>query len=213
VATSAPELPRPLTEHGTRRALGGEVIEHQVAAGDAIVGRRIGELALPAFAGVALVVRGREAIPPPASWRVAAGDVLHLVAREEVVGEVLAASERWRGAPSALVVAPWTPADGDPADPAAVLGVAVGERLMARADRAGALFALADGRLAVTGPAIAAGPRDELARYARRRIRTAADRAEGEWWRAVAVRLEPATPTRRPGSARSGRRPPSRPSG
>ena len=213
VATSAPQLPRPLTEHGTGRALGGELIEHPVAAGDAIVGRRIGELGLPAFAHVALVVRGREAIPPPASWRVAAGDVLHLVAREEVVAEVLAASEGWRrGGASGLAVAPWSPADGDPADPPAVLGVPVGERLIARADRAGGLFALADGRVAVTGPVTAAGPEDALARYARRRARTAADRAEGEWWRAVAARLERPRPTRRPGSARSGRTPPSRPS-
>jgi hypothetical protein len=177
------------------------------------VGRRIGDLRLPAFAHVALVVRGREAIPPPAAWRVAAGDVLHVVAREEVVAEVMAASETWRQDPSPLVVAPWSPAAGDPANPPTVFGVAVGRRVMARRDRAGALFALSDGRVAVTGPVIAAGSGDELARYARRRMRTAADRAEREWWGAVAAELEMARRTRRPGSARSGRRPPTRPSG
>src|SRR3954470_1299280 len=213
VTTSGPALPRPLTEYGTRRGMGGEVIEHPVAAGEAIVGLRIGDLSLPAFAHVALVVRGHEAIPPPPSWRIAAGDVLHLVAREEVVAEVLAESEAWRRGPSPRVVEPWSPADGDPADPPAIFGVAVGERVMARRDRRGALLALADGRVAVTGPVIAAGAEGELARYARRRSRTAADDAEGEWWRAVAARLEPARRTRRPGSGRSGRRPPSRPSG
>jgi hypothetical protein len=110
--------------------------------------------------------------------------------------------------PSPLVVAPWSPADGDPADPPDIFGVAVGERVIARRDRPGALFALADGRLAVTGPVIAAGPGDELARYARRRLQTAADHAEGEWWSAVAAALAPARRTRRPGSARSGQRPP-----
>src|SRR3954453_6581063 len=95
----------------------------------------MGELSCPACTHVAWGGRGQEAIPPPPSWRIAAGDVLHLVAREEVMAEVLAESEAWRRGPSPLVVEPWSPGDGDPADPVAIFGVAVGRRVMARPAR------------------------------------------------------------------------------
>jgi potassium/hydrogen antiporter len=190
VTTSAPPLPEPLTEHGARRGLGGEVVEHPVARGDAIVGQRVGDLGLPSFAHVALVVRGEEAIPPPASWRIAAGDVLHVLAREEVLDEVLAQSATWRRGPPALLVVPWDAGHGDPARPAQVLGVVVAERVRVRRDRPGALLRLADGRHAVTGPVIAVAGDAELAGYARRRLRLAADREEAVWWRAVVAALD-----------------------
>jgi potassium/hydrogen antiporter len=191
VTVSTPALPRALTEHGTRRGLGGEVLEHPVAPGDAIVGRRVGDLTLPSFAHVALVVRGEEAVPPPANWRIAPGDVLHVLAREEVLAEVVAQSAGWRRAPPPLVVEAWAPADGDPTGPASVFGVPVSERMIVRHDRPGALLRLDDGRHAVTGPVIAAGAAAELVRYARRRARVAANGAERRWWRAVMNALGP----------------------
>jgi len=69
---------------------------------------------------------------------------------------------------------------GDPGHPAAVAGHPVVARLRVRRDVPGALVALADGRYAVTGPLVFVGGRDDLAAYARRRMRTA-DADERAW--------------------------------
>jgi len=96
--SSRPALPRPLTETGTIRGLGAEVIEYAVRAGDRIAGRRVRELGLPREALVSVIVRGSEAIPPRGSSRVQPGDRLHVVVRQEVAKDFVALTERWRGA-------------------------------------------------------------------------------------------------------------------
>lgn len=98
--TTEPALPRPLTEAGTIRRLGAEVLEYAVAEDDAIVGARVRELGLPREALVTVIVRGRQAIPPRGSTRVAAGDRLHLLVREETAKELVGLTERWRSAAS-----------------------------------------------------------------------------------------------------------------
>jgi cell volume regulation protein A len=95
--TSVPALPRSLTEPDTLRRLGGETLEYAVAANDSIVGSRVRELGLPREALLTLIVRDRQAIPPRGSSRVAAGDRLQLLVRQEVAGEVTELTERWRG--------------------------------------------------------------------------------------------------------------------
>lgn len=96
VVETRPVLPRVVSEYGTLRGLGGEVIEHPVRAGDPIVGRRISDLGLPPFARVTVIVRAGEAIPPSGGSRVHAGDVLHLLVREEQLRVVLSLVEDWR---------------------------------------------------------------------------------------------------------------------
>src|SRR5215213_6707847 len=69
LTTSEPALPRPLAEAGTIRRLGAEVLEYPIAPGDAIVDRRVRDLALPRDAVVNVIVRGGEAVPPRGSTR------------------------------------------------------------------------------------------------------------------------------------------------
>ena len=100
---------------------------------------------------------------------------------------------------------PWTSADGDPAHPVRVLGLAITEHLRVRADVPGALVVLEDGRYAITGPALLVGDAGPLRRYAGERLERAEKAAARLWWRDVLDALGPAapvTPTRRPGSAR-----------
>jgi cell volume regulation protein A len=73
-----------------------------------------------------------------------------------------------------LVTGVWSAEREDPSDPLTVAGVEVIERLRTRHDLAGALVALADGRLAVTGPSMAVGSERQIERYARRRLGEAA---------------------------------------
>ncbi|MEA2467209.1 MAG: potassium/hydrogen antiporter, partial [Thermoleophilaceae bacterium] len=77
VTTSDPALPRPLTEAGTIRKLGAEVVEYGVGAEDAVVGRRVRQLGLPRDALLNVIVRGGQAIPPRGSTRIEADDRLH----------------------------------------------------------------------------------------------------------------------------------------
>jgi cell volume regulation protein A len=95
VTTAEPALPRPLTEAGTIRRLGAEVLEYAVGHDDAIVGARVRELGLPREALVTVIVRGRDAIPPRGSTHVEAGDRLHLLVREEQANDVIALTDRW----------------------------------------------------------------------------------------------------------------------
>jgi NhaP-type Na+/H+ or K+/H+ antiporter len=83
----------------------------------------------------------------------------------------------------------WSAQDEDPADPLAVAGVDVRDRLCKRADVAGALVALVDGRFAVTGPSMTVGSPRQIERYARRRLEGAGVR-EADWWRLVIATLE-----------------------
>lgn len=199
LTVSEPALPRPLTEFGTIRGLGAEVVEFQVMAADGIVGRRVGELGLPKEATLTLIVRGSEAVPPRPSTVVKAGDELHLVVREEVASQLRQLLDHWRNPVWAMRTEelvldearaePWQEDDGDPADPDLVEATPVIERLRVREDAVGALVVLEDGRYAVTGPARAVGSADAIGGHARHRFALAATDAERYWWDEVARTL------------------------
>jgi len=80
-----------------------------------------------------------------------------------------------------LITRLWSSEDEDPADPVRVAGVQVAEVLRRRPDVAGAVVALADGRLAVTGPTMAVGSPRQLERFALRHLRE----EDSPWWRMV----------------------------
>jgi cell volume regulation protein A len=66
--------------------------------------------------------------------------------------------------------------------PRAVLGEPAVAQLRIRRDTPGSLVALADGRYAVTGPIVVVGSRQDLTRFAQRRMRTlASDSPERAW--------------------------------
>lgn len=84
----APLLPRPLVEFGGSRRLGAELLEYPVTAVDGVVGRRVRDLELPLGSSLVVIVRGNDAVPAAASTRLNAGDILHLLVREEVAGRI-----------------------------------------------------------------------------------------------------------------------------
>jgi len=197
-----PPLPRPITEFGTIGRLGAQVMEYPVRSSDSVVGLRVRDLGLPHDATLNVIVRGDEAVAPRGSTQIAAGDTLHLLARDEVAGGVRTLLERWRGegtmethsdgahaATDYLFTEPWTAAHGDPRDPELVAGVPVVQVVQARHDVGGALVLLEDGRAAVTGSTVVAGPAELVGRYARRRFSSARDAGEELWWRQVAAAL------------------------
>ncbi len=200
VTSSHPALPRPLAETGTIRALGAEVVEYPVAADDAAVGARVRDLGLPRDALVNVLVRGDRALPPRGSTRIEAGDSLHIVVSQEAAADLEEMLERWhegpvgppprrrpklRGGMPVHTVRRWEQADGDPARPRKVAGVAVTEHLRSRHDVPGALVALEDGRYAVSGPLLAVGSAAQLQAHARRRLALRDDDAERAWWQEV----------------------------
>jgi cell volume regulation protein A len=200
VTTSEPALPRPLTESGTIRRLGAEVVEYPVGEEDAVVGRRVRQLGLPREALLNVIVRGDQAIPPRGSTVICAGDRLHVLVRQEVASEVPVLIERWqygpfeeaerrrtlmRGAGVIFSARPWSDDDGDAARPESVLGVEVAEHLRVRRDAPGALVALADGRFAATGLVVAVGSPQQVQTYCRRRLERASDQSEQAWWQEV----------------------------
>jgi potassium/hydrogen antiporter len=199
VTTREPALPRPLAEAGTIRALGAEVLEFPIGAGDAIAGARVRDLGLPREAVVNVIVRGDEAIPPRGSTRLLAGDELHLLVRAETAGELQRLMRRWRdgpigppprprpvprGAATVLSVRPYRKGmvDGDIARPKAVVGEPAVAQLRIRRDTPGALVALADGRYAVTGPLVVVGSRRDLTQFATRRLRRLPHDAPERLW-------------------------------
>ena len=196
-----PPLPRPITEFGTIGRLGAQVMEYPVRSSDSVVGLRVRDLGLPHDATLNVIVRGDEAVAR-GSTQIAAGDTLHLLARDEVAGGVRTLLERWRGegtmephsdgahaATENLFTEPWTAAHGDPRDPDLVAGVPVVQVVQARHDVGGALVLLEDGRAAVTGSTLVAGSAELVGRYARRRFSSARDTGEELWWRQVAAAL------------------------
>jgi potassium/hydrogen antiporter len=205
LTSSEPALPRPLADFGTIHGLGAEVLEYSVFTGDGIVGRRVEELELPNEATLTVIVRGGEAVPPRGSTQIKAGDTLHLVAREEVTGQLRQLFDAWRDpvwAPhngklladaddsaEPLLTEPWEDRDGDPSDPDLIAGTPVIERLRERVDAGGALVALEDGRYAVTGASVAVGSAELVGRYARRRRASTPNGAEQLWWQEVAAAL------------------------
>jgi cell volume regulation protein A len=200
VTTSEPALPRPLTEAGTIRRLGAEVVEYPVGAEDAVVGRRVRQLGLPREALLNVIVRRGQAIPPRGSTMIEANDRLHVLVRQEVAAEMRVLTERWqygpfeapvrrrppvRGAGVIFSARPWSDHDGDPARPDSVLGVPVAEHLRTRRDEPGALVALTDGRFAATGLVVAVGAPQQLQTYCRRRLDRTGDQTEQAWWQEV----------------------------
>jgi cell volume regulation protein A len=200
VTTSEPALPRPLTEAGTIRRLGAEVLEFSVGGEDAVVGKRVRQLGLPREAVINVIVRGQQAIPPRGSTLIEAGDRLHVLMRHEVAAELPPLIERWqtgpfevpaprqpvvRGSGAIFSARPWNVAEGDPSRPKTVLGVAVVDQLRTRRDQPGALVALADGRYAVTGLVMGVGAPSQVQDYCRRRLNRATEETERAWWREV----------------------------
>src|SRR3954447_15070846 len=195
LTTVEPPLPRPLAEFGTIRGLGAELVEYPVTAGAKIVGRRVADLGLPEEASLNAIVRGTSVVPPRDSTQIKAGDTLHLLVREEVAALLPELLDSWgdpRWTPAGpleelegLLTRPWTLADGDPSDPAMVSGALVLDRLLARADQAGALVRLENGQLAITGASLAVGNTALVRRYANARLAMAGDPLEQSWWREV----------------------------
>ena len=203
LTTSEPALPRPLAEAGTIRRLGAEVFEYPVAAGDAVAGARVRDLALPRDAVVNVIVRGEEAVPPRGSTRLRAGDIVHVLVRTDAAGVVRGLTERWRSGPIGPPPRPekprhgrrpvfstwrWSEEDGDPQHPGTIRGQPVVAQLRIRRDEAGGLWVLADGRYAVTGPVGAIGGRGDVSDWAARRMRTAAA-DERAWLQTVIAAL------------------------
>jgi len=189
LTTTEPALPRPLADSGTIRRLGAEVVEYPVAGDDAIAGARVRDLGLPRDAVVNVIVRADKAIPPRGSTRLLAGDRLHVLISEESAHRIPTLLRRWRAGPIGPAPRPRRPVtarrpifsawpwredrDGDAAGPRAVAGQPVVEQLRIRRDEPGGLWALADGRYAVTGHLAAVGSRGDLSEWARRRMRRA----------------------------------------
>jgi potassium/hydrogen antiporter len=218
-----PALPSTLIDPSTLRQLGTEMLEFEVAPGDAADGQRIRDLGLPQDALVSVILREGRAVPPRGSSRLRAGDRLQLLVREESTGALTELSDRWRSGPVGpaprpparargyaplFVIRPWGHDDGDPAQPGAVAGEPVVERLRERRDRPGSLVLLADGRYAVTGRLLAVGSRRSLTQWARRRL-TQADPEERAWLQGVVGTLaaDEGLGWEREGPAPQGRRP------
>ncbi len=195
-------LSRPVTEIGSIRRLGADMIEVRVREGDAVVGQRVRDLGLPRDALVNVLVRGEQALPPRGSTRLEAGDRLHMVVRHELLPEVQPLIRRWRSGPVGpsarperilpgtapiFTSRPWRDADGDPIDCSELLGLPVIDRLRRRWDVPGAVLVLQDGRLAITGPRLVVGSRDQVQDYARRMLRQTDEERDDEraWWREV----------------------------
>ena len=185
---SGPALPRPLSEFGTIRRLGAEVLEYTIAPGDAIADARVRDLGLPRDAVVSVIVRDERAIPPRGSTQLRAADELHLLIGEESAHVVRDLLHRWRTGPIGPPPRPPRPVtgrrpifsvwswneqhDGDAARPRTVADQPVVEQLRIRRDQPGGLWVLADGRYALTGQLAAIGSRRDLTDWARRRMRT-----------------------------------------
>ncbi|HEV7494799.1 MAG TPA: potassium/proton antiporter [Baekduia sp.] len=199
VTTDDPALPRPLAESGTIRRLGAEVLEFPVVADDAIVGLAVRDLGLPREAVINVIVRDGQAIPPRGSTRVAAGDRLHVLYREEASRQLVSLTSSWRSGPigprarparqvrsasSIFTARPWTEGDGDATRPATVAGQEVIDLLRLRRDAPGSLVVLADGRYAVCGTVLVIGARQQVTAWIERRMRVAGE-AERAWLRTV----------------------------
>ena len=77
----------------------GDIVEYPIWEGSRADGLRIRELALPDGVVVAMIVRGRQVIPPRGSTKLASGDVLHILVRQEAVRDVYPLMQRWRTGP------------------------------------------------------------------------------------------------------------------
>ncbi len=200
MTTNEPALPTPLAEAGTIRRLGAEILEFPIGPEDAVVGHRVRDLGLSRDAVVNVIVREGQAIPPRGSTRLIAGDLLYLMLRSEAAKEVPALLERWRKGPIGPVarprptvhgrrpifaVRPWKDSDGDPSHPVELSGIPVVERLRIRRDVPGSLAALQDGRYGIAGPLLVIGGREDLERWARRKLGQGIAESERAWLQTV----------------------------
>jgi cell volume regulation protein A len=202
VVSDEPALPTPLIETGAIRGLGGESFIHVVDRGDAADGALVRDLGLPRDALVNVIVRDGSAIPPRGSTEIAAGDEVHVIARQEALEESKARIKHWREGPlgepappqlpirgvaQVFTVRPASEGDGDPGHPTKLEGAVVALRLRDRRDSAAALVGLVDGRVAVTGDGlVAVGPRRAVAEWAARRAsREEIPPQDRSWWQEV----------------------------
>lgn len=204
VTTTEPAVPPPLMQVGNIRRLGAEFFEFRIHDDDAIAGRVVAELQLPREALVSVIVRGDEALLPRGSTELEADDRLQILVRGHLVGRIEELFDLWRegpvgaddaglsspGAARAAIfsVKPWSfNGEGEEGDPLRVGGVKVIRRVRTRHDEAGALFALADGRVGVTSNGICAtGSSRQIRGYAMRRIERSQTLTERAWWQEVA---------------------------
>ncbi|HJS95760.1 MAG TPA: potassium/proton antiporter [Solirubrobacteraceae bacterium] len=212
LTTTEPALPRPLSESGTIRRLGAEVLEYTIGPSDAVAGARVRDLGLPRDAVVSVIVRDERAIPPRGSTQLRASDELHLLIGEESSHRVHDLLRRWRTGPIGPPPRPIRPVtgrrpifsvwswneehDGDVSRPRAVAGQPVVEHLRIRRDQPGGLWVLADGRYAISGSLAAVGSRRDLTDWARRRMRHVS--AEEQAWLQNVIGALAADATRAP---------------
>ncbi len=194
-----PPLPAPLTDAGTIRGLGAEVVEYPVSAESAIVGWQIRDLALPEQASVTVVVRDEAALPPKPWTQIEGGDVVHLLARSEVVPAVQGLLDTWDEAAEqpAVAVGPAPTATAQTMhaliaaarDPEIIGGVPVIDALRHRTDAPGALLLLENGSYALTGDSLISGHVNLIRQYAHGRVAAAPAPREQVWWREVLTSL------------------------
>ena len=199
VVDAKPALQPPAEEIGQIAQLGAELMEFPVQEGDALIGRGLRELGLPPGASVVMVVRSDQALPARGSLQVERGDSLYLLVRDNALNAMDRVVQTWRDGPlpprylpprlrSAAVpfsIRPRHDADGDARDPQVVGEIPVGMRLRERADIAGSLVELSDGRFALVGDQIALGTRGALQRYARERLRSSEQETDRAWFSEV----------------------------
>jgi cell volume regulation protein A len=89
----------PPVEVGAIRALGGEILEHEVAEGDAVVGAFVRDVGLPRNTILMLIVRDGAGIPPRGSTTIEAGDKLYVLGEAAARGEVEDLLVRWERGP------------------------------------------------------------------------------------------------------------------
>lgn len=205
LTTEEPALPQRLLESGRIQRLGGEVIAHRIAEGDAAEGHLVRELGLPREALVSVIAREGQAIPPRGSTQLKVGDELHILVRRGEQEQVEGLTGRWREGPIGGVKPPRLPHRGSPlifsvrplpddvkaANPSEINGVTVTSLIRVRHDRPGCLATLADGRYAVTSPElVAVGGRRAVAAFCERRGgRREIDAGRRAWWQEVAGAL------------------------
>ena len=81
------------------RALGGDIVEHDVRVGEGIVGLPVRDLGLPPAATVMLIVRDANGIPPNGSTVLEAGDRLYVMIRGDARAAIDTVVRRWASLP------------------------------------------------------------------------------------------------------------------
>ena len=90
---------QPPIEVGSVGKVGTEIIEHEVDAGDAVVGRFVRDTGLPRDAIVMLIVREGLGVPPRGSTLIEAGDRLYIMVSTPSRRQIDEMLDRWRDGP------------------------------------------------------------------------------------------------------------------